>query len=126
MGDRVQIGQPIMAIVPLHEVYVEANFKETQLEKVRPGQSATIQADIYPGYVYRGRVTGIGAGTGAAFSLLPPQNATGNWIKIVQRIPVKIELDRPLPAEYPLRVGLSLQVTIDLREPVGMAEPRAK
>lgn len=122
VGDRVQIGQPVMAIVPLHEVYVEANFKETQLERVRPGQPASVEADIYPGYVYHGRVTGIGAGTGAAFSLLPPQNATGNWIKIVQRVPVKIDLDRPLPAEYPLRVGLSLHVTIDLGEPEGLGK----
>jgi membrane fusion protein (multidrug efflux system) len=125
VGDRVKTGQPVMAIVPLHAVYVEANFKETQLERVRPGQSASVQADIYPGHVYHGRVSGIGAGTGAAFSLLPPQNATGNWIKIVQRIPVKIELDQPLPAEYPLRVGLSLQVTIDLRRPEDSAKKRA-
>ena len=125
VGDRVKTGQPIMAIVPLHAVYVEANFKETQLERVRPGQPASVEADIYPGYVYPGRVSGIGAGTGAAFSLLPPQNATGNWIKIVQRIPVKIELDQPLPAEYPLRVGLSLQVTIDLRRPEGLAQKSA-
>lgn len=117
VGDRVQTGQPIMAIVPLHAVYVEANFKETQLERVRSGQPATVEADLYPGYVYHGRVSGIGAGTGAAFSLLPPQNATGNWIKIVQRVPVKIELDQPLPSEYPLRIGLSLNVTIDLRKP---------
>jgi membrane fusion protein, multidrug efflux system len=125
VGDRVQTGQPVMAIVPLHAVYVEANFKETQLERVRPGQSVSVQADIYPGHVYHGRVSGIGAGTGAVFSLLPPQNATGNWIKIVQRIPVKIELDQPLPAEYPLRVGLSLQVTIDLKRPEGLAQKRA-
>jgi membrane fusion protein (multidrug efflux system) len=117
IGDRIKTGQPIMAIVPLRAVYVEANFKETQLGEVRPGQPASIEADIYPGYVYHGRVLGIGAGTGAAFSLLPPQNATGNWIKVVQRVPVKIELDQPLPPEYPLRVGLSLTVTIDLRKP---------
>jgi membrane fusion protein (multidrug efflux system) len=117
LGDRVQTGQPILAIVPLHAVYVEANFKETQLGQVRPGQPASIEADIYPGYVYGGRVSGIGAGTGAAFSLLPPQNATGNWIKIVQRVPVKIEMEQPLPSEYPLRVGLSLSVTIDVRKP---------
>jgi membrane fusion protein (multidrug efflux system) len=127
VGDRIQIGQPIMAIVPLHKVYVEANFKETQLGQVRPGQPASIEADIYPGYVYHGRVSGIGAGTGAAFSLLPPQNATGNWIKIVQRVPVKIELDQPLPSEYPLRVGLSLNVTIDVRKPeTGLSKETAK
>jgi membrane fusion protein (multidrug efflux system) len=117
IGDRIQTGQPIMAIVPLHKAYAEANFKETELGKVRPGQPAIIEADIYPGYVYRGRVFGIGAGTGAAFSLLPPQNATGNWIKVVQRVPVKVVLDQPIPSEYPLRVGLSLTVTIDVRKP---------
>jgi membrane fusion protein (multidrug efflux system) len=126
VGDRVKTGQPVMAIVPLHAVYVEANFKETQLEHVRPGQPATVEADIYPGYVYHGRVFGIGAGTGAAFSLLPPQNATGNWIKIVQRVPVKIVFDQPLSAEYPLRVGLSLEVTIDLRKPASTAEKTTK
>jgi membrane fusion protein, multidrug efflux system len=126
VGDRVKTGQPIMAIVPLHAVYVEANFKETQLERVRPGQPASVEADIYPGYVYHGRVSGIGAGTGAAFSLLPPQNATGNWIKIVQRVPVKIQLDRPPPSEYPLRVGLSLQVTIDVGKREGLVEKTTK
>jgi len=113
VGDHVQPGVPFMAVVPLSEVYVEANFKETQLENVRIGQPAKIHADIYPGYAYRGRVVGIRAGTGAAFSLLPPENATGNWIKVVQRIPVKIELESPPPRDHPLRVGLSLEVTID-------------
>jgi membrane fusion protein (multidrug efflux system) len=127
IGDRIQTSQPIMAVVPLHAVYVEANFKETQLGQVRPGQPASIEADIYPGYVYHGRVFGIGSGTGAAFSLLPPQNATGNWIKIVQRVPVKIELEQPLPSEYPLRVGLSLHVTIDVRKPkTGLPGEKAK
>ena len=126
VGDRVQTGQPILAVVPLHAVFVEANFKETQLERVQPGQPASVKADIYPGYVYQGTVSGIGAGTGAAFSLLPPQNATGNWIKIVQRVPVKIELDQPPPAEYPLRVGLSLQVTIDVKKSGDLAVKTAK
>jgi membrane fusion protein (multidrug efflux system) len=112
VGDRVQTGQPLMAVVPLQYVYVEANYKETQLQHVRIGQPATIQADLYPGYTYHGRVAGIRAGTGAAFSLLPPENATGNWIKVVQRVPVKIYLDQPPPADHPLRVGLSLEVTI--------------
>jgi membrane fusion protein (multidrug efflux system) len=85
-----------------------------------------VEADVYPGYVYHGRVSGIGAGTGAAFSLLPPQNATGNWIKIVQRVPVKIELHQPPPPEYPLRVGLSLQVTIDLTRREGLEEKGAR
>jgi membrane fusion protein (multidrug efflux system) len=126
VGDRLKTGQPIMAVVPLHAVYVEANYKETELERVRPGQPATVEADIYPGYVYHGRVFGIGAGTGAAFSLLPPQNATGNWIKVVQRVPVKIVFDQPLPAEYPLRVGLSLEVTIDVRNLEGLAQKTTK
>ena len=94
VGERVQPGQSLMAIVPLQEVYVEANLKETQLEDVRIGQKVRISADTFPGHVYHGRVAGIRAGTGAAFSLLPPENATGNWIKVVQRIPVRILLDR--------------------------------
>lgn len=112
VGDRVQPGQALLAVVPLQAVYVEANFKETELEHVRLGQPAEVRADIYPGFVYHGKVVGIRAGTGAAFSLLPPENATGNWIKVVQRVPVKIELDPMPPPEYPLRVGLSLEVTI--------------
>jgi membrane fusion protein (multidrug efflux system) len=112
VGDHVQPGQPVLAIVPLQDVYVEANFKETQLEEIRLGQPATIKASIYPDYTYRGKVAGIRAGTGAAFSLLPPENATGNWIKVVQRVPVRIRMDSPPPKEYPLRVGLSLEVTV--------------
>jgi len=116
VGDRVQPGVPFMSVVPLDHIYVEANFKETQLTHVRPGQPATVKADIYPDLTYSGRVSGIRPGTGAAFSVLPPQNATGNWIKVVQRVPVTVELDRPLPQDYPLRVGLSLTVTVDTRE----------
>ena len=114
VGERVMPGQPLLAIVPLQEIYIEANFKETQLEHVRVGQPAIIKADIYPDYVFHGHVAGIRAGTGAVFSLLPPENATGNWVKVVQRVPVKIFLDEPPPEEYPLRVGLSLNVTIDV------------
>lgn len=113
VGDRIQTGQALMAVVPLQKIYVEANFKETQLTHVRIGQPASIAADIYPGFEYKGRVTGIRAGTGAAFSLIPPENATGNWIKVVQRIPVRIELDPPPPSDHPLRVGASLDVTIN-------------
>jgi membrane fusion protein (multidrug efflux system) len=116
VGNRIQPGQPFMAVVPLEEVYVEANFKETQLANVEMGQPATIKADTYPDYNFHGRVVSIQAGTGAAFSLLPPENATGNWIKIVRRIPVRLHLDRPLPSQYPLRIGLSLKVTIDTRK----------
>jgi membrane fusion protein (multidrug efflux system) len=119
VGDRIQPGQALMAVVPLSRVYVEANFKETQLTNVRVGQPASISADIYPGYEYTGKVAGIRAGTGAAFSLIPPENATGNWIKIVQRIPVRIELDQPLPQDHPLRVGASLDVTIDVTDRSG-------
>jgi membrane fusion protein (multidrug efflux system) len=116
VGDRIQPGVPVMSVVPLDRIYVEANFKETQLTHVRPGQPAVIKADIYPDHTYSGRVSGIRPGTGAAFSVLPPQNATGNWIKVVQRVPVTVELDRPLPQDYLLRVGLSLTVTIDTRK----------
>ena len=119
LGDRVQPGAALLAIVPLHDIYVEANFKETQLANVRLGQPVEIRADIYPDHVYRGRVAGIRAGTGAAFSLLPPENATGNWIKVVQRVPVKIKLDEPYSAEYPLRVGLSLDVIISTADKTG-------
>jgi membrane fusion protein (multidrug efflux system) len=105
--------------VPLQDVYVEANFKETQLKEMRIGQKAEIKADIYPGYRYHGKVVGIRAGTGAAFSLLPPENATGNWIKVTQRVPVKIVLDEPPPAEYPLRVGLSLEVKVNISDKTG-------
>jgi len=119
VGDRVQPGQALMAVVPLSKIYVEANFKESQLNNVRIGQPAAISADIYPGYDYKGKVTGIRAGTGAAFSLIPPENATGNWIKVVQRIPVRIELDHPPPPDHPLRVGASLDVSIDIADRSG-------
>ncbi|MEJ2164181.1 MAG: HlyD family secretion protein [Desulfobacterales bacterium] len=127
LGDRVQPGLALMAVVPLQQIYVEANFKETDLTDVRVGQPAVIEADIYPDYVYHGKVFGIRAGTGAAFSLLPPENATGNWIKIVQRIPVKIVLNAPPPPEYPLRVGLSLTVTINTSDRSGrLLRPETK
>ena len=119
VGDRLQPGQPLMAIVPLHEAYIEANFKETQLTGVRIGQPVEIKADLYPGVKFRGRVAGIRAGTGAAFALLPAENATGNWIKVVQRIPVKIVLDPPPAAQYPLRMGMSLDVVIDTTDKSG-------
>lgn len=119
VGDRVQPGQALMAVVPLQDVYVEANFKETQLTNVRIGQPAAVRADVYPGTTYRGRVVGIRAGTGAAFSLLPAENATGNWIKVVQRIPVRVLFDDPIPPDRPLVVGMSLEVTIDTRDRKG-------
>lgn len=119
VGDRIQPGQPVMAVVPLQDVYVEANFKETQLTHVRLGQPAVVKADIYPGRTYRGSVAGIRAGTGASFSLLPAENATGNWIKVSQRVPVRIKLDRPPPPENPLGIGFSLEVTIDTSDRSG-------
>ncbi len=93
VGNRVQVGEPLLAIVPLGKLYVTANFKETQLTDVRVGQKTEIVADIYPGFTYQGHVDSISMGTGAAFSLLPPENATGNWVKVVQRVPVKIVID---------------------------------
>jgi membrane fusion protein (multidrug efflux system) len=113
VGQRVQPGQPLLAVVPLQSVYVEANYKETQLTDVRVGQPVEIRADIYPGHVYHGKVDSLSAGTGAAFSLLPPENATGNWVKVVQRVPVKVILNEPPPPDKPLRIGLSVEAIID-------------
>ena len=115
VGQRVAQGAPIMMIVPLDKVYVDANFKERQLRRVKPGQPATLTADIYGGGVeYHGRVVGFSGGTGSAFALIPAQNATGNWIKVVQRVPVRIALDPKELAEHPLRVGLSMEVVFDV------------
>ncbi len=116
VGNRVQVGEPLLAVVPLSKLYVTANFKETQLTDVRVGQKAEIGADIYPGYTYQGHVDSISMGTGAAFSLLPPENATGNWVKVVQRVPVKIVIDGKVPEDKPLRLGLSVEVAIDLSD----------
>jgi membrane fusion protein (multidrug efflux system) len=120
LGERVSPGESLMAIVPLDQVWVDANFKEAQLKHVRIGQPVTLTADFYGGTVtYHGKVVGLGAGTGSAFSLLPPQNATGNWIKVVQRIPVRIALAPELLVKYPLRIGLSMQVTVDTHDRSG-------
>ncbi|MFT3966298.1 MAG: HlyD family efflux transporter periplasmic adaptor subunit [Sphingobium sp.] len=117
VGQRVTQGTPIMTIVPLTQVYVDANFKERQLARVRPGLPATVKADIYGGsVVYHGKVVGFSGGTGASMALIPAQNATGNWIKVVQRLPVRIALDPKELAEHPLRVGLSTEVEIDLAD----------
>jgi membrane fusion protein, multidrug efflux system len=125
VGQRVAPGAPLMAIVPLDEVWVDANFKEPQLASMRIGQSVTLKADLYGGNVrYHGTVAGFGAGTGSAFSLLPAQNATGNWIKIVQRVPVRIALDRHELAEHPLQIGLSMQVDVDTHQRDGARLPR--
>jgi membrane fusion protein (multidrug efflux system) len=114
VGQRVQPGQALMALLPLHKVYIEANYKETQLTQVRVGQPVEIRADIYPDHIYYGKVESLSGGTGAAFSLLPPENATGNWVKVVQRLPVKITLTEPPPRDLPLRVGLSVEASIDI------------
>ncbi|KQX20298.1 MULTISPECIES: HlyD family secretion protein [unclassified Sphingomonas] len=115
VGQRVTQGTPIMMIVPVTQVYVDANFKERQLRKVKPGQAAELTADLYGGdVVYHGKVVGFSGGTGSAFALIPAQNATGNWIKVVQRLPVRIALDPKELAAHPLRVGLSMEVDIDV------------
>jgi len=116
VGQRIQPGQPLMALVGLDDPYVVANFKETELTKIRIGQSVEIKVDVYPGVVYTGRVAGIDAGTGAAFALLPPQNASGNWVKVVQRVPVKIVLEKAPPETHPLRVGLSAEVSVNAKD----------
>lgn len=114
LGQRVQAGAPLLAVVPLHDVHVDANFKEVQLEKVKNGQSVEVTADLYGSAVtYHGVVEGFSGGTGSAFSAIPAQNATGNWIKVVQRLPVRIRLDPQELAAKPLNVGLSMSVRID-------------
>ncbi|GAB7551032.1 EmrA/EmrK family multidrug efflux transporter periplasmic adaptor subunit [Novosphingobium sp. 11B] len=117
VGQRIQSGQAAMTVVPVGELYVDANFKEDQLGKVRSGQKATLTSDFYGGKVeYHGKVVGFSGGTGAAFSLIPAQNATGNWIKVVQRLPVRIQLDPKELKEHPLRIGLSMEAEIDLTD----------
>jgi membrane fusion protein (multidrug efflux system) len=116
LGERVSPGTPLMAVVPLDQVWVDANFKEPQLARIRVGQPVRLTADLYGArVVYHGRVAGFGAGTGSAFSLLPAQNATGNWIKIVQRVPVRIALDPQEIAAHPLQVGLSMKADVDVK-----------
>ena len=116
LGQRVQAGTPLLAVVPVHEMHVDANFKEVQLENVRAGQPVTLTADIYGSSVtYKGTVEGFSGGSGAAFAAIPAQNATGNWIKVVQRVPVRIKLDPEQLAANPLRVGLSMTARIDTR-----------
>jgi membrane fusion protein (multidrug efflux system) len=116
VGSQVAAGATLMSVVPLDAVWVDANFRETQLAKLRTGQRVTLQADLYGGSVrYRGRIAGVAAGSGSAFSLIPPQNASGNWIKIVQRIPVRVLIDPEDLQAHPLRQGLSMSVRVDLR-----------
>ena len=115
LGQRVQAGAPLMSVIPLNQLWIDANFKESQLKNLRIGQPVELQADVYGKKVeYRGTIEGLGAGTGAAFALLPAQNATGNWIKVVQRVPVRIKLDAKELAEHPLRVGLSMDAKVDI------------
>ena len=120
LGQRVQPGQALMTVIPLEQVWVEANFKETQLADMRIGQPVELRADLYGDAVtYTGRVASLGLGTGSAFSLLPAQNASGNWIKIVQRVPVRIEIDAAQLAKHPLRIGLSMSADVDLHDQSG-------
>lgn len=115
VGQEVQAGAPLMAVAPVEAAYVDANFKEVQLEKVRIGQPVTLTSDLYGrGVKFHGRVAGLAGGTGSAFSLIPAQNASGNWIKVVQRLPVRITLDPKELAQHPLRVGLSMKAAIDV------------
>lgn len=120
VGQRIEPGTTLMTIVPLDQAWVEANFKEPQLRDMRVGQPVKLFADLYgKDVVFHGRIEGLAAGTGAAFALLPAQNATGNWIKVVQRVPVRIRLDAGELAAHPLRVGLSMRAEVDLREAAG-------
>ena len=120
LGNSVQAGQQLMTVLPLHDLWIDANFKEGQLRHIRIGQPAKIVADVYgSGVEYKGKVIGLGAGTGSVFSLLPAQNATGNWIKVVQRVPVRIALDNQELDQHPLRVGLSTDVTVDITDDRG-------
>jgi membrane fusion protein, multidrug efflux system len=117
VGQRIAAGVPIMTIVPVEAAYVDANFKEAQLRRVRVGQTVELTSDFWGGdVVYKGRVIGFAGGTGAAFALIPAQNATGNWVKVVQRLPVRIAFDPKELAGHPLRVGLSMTATIDTRD----------
>jgi membrane fusion protein (multidrug efflux system) len=125
LGQRVSPGTPLMAVVPLEQVWVDANFKEPQLERMRVGQPVKLTADLYGTHVvFHGSVAGFGAGTGAAFSLLPAQNATGNWIKIVQRVPVRIALDPREIAARPLQIGLSMKADVDVSNGEGARLPQ--
>jgi membrane fusion protein (multidrug efflux system) len=117
VGSRIAPGAPLLSIVPLNQLWVDANFKESELRDIHVGQPVTLEADVYGGkVVYHGKVMGLGAGTGSAFSLLPAQNATGNWIKVVQRVPVRISLDPKELQQHPLRIGLSMTADVDIAQ----------
>jgi membrane fusion protein (multidrug efflux system) len=122
VGQRIQPGLALMAVVPLQQVWIDANFKETQLKEMRIGQPVTLHSDLYGGNAeFHGKVQSLGVGTGSAFSLLPAQNATGNWIKIVQRVPVRIAVDAKELDKNPLRIGLSMAVDVNLHDQSGPA-----
>jgi membrane fusion protein (multidrug efflux system) len=125
LGQRIQAGQALMTVIPLNSLWVDANFKEVQLRHLRIGQPAQVRSDLYGGsYLFHGHIEGMSAGTGAAFALLPPQNASGNWIKVVQRVPVRIQIDNNDLVKSPLRVGLSATVTVDTTNRDGPVLPR--
>ncbi len=129
VGQHVQAGQTLLTVVPLRDLWIDANFKETQLKNIRIGQPVKITTDLYGDQAYHGKVVGLDAGTGAAFALLPAENATGNWIKVVQRLPVRVELDADELAKHPLRIGLSTYTTVDTHDRDGKVlatVPRAK
>jgi membrane fusion protein (multidrug efflux system) len=120
LGQHIQAGQALMTVIPLNALWVDANFKEVQLRNIRIGQAATVRSDLYGGSsLFHGHVEGLSAGTGAAFALLPAQNASGNWIKVVQRVPVRIRIDDKDLVSHPLRVGLSTTVTVDTTDRSG-------
>jgi membrane fusion protein (multidrug efflux system) len=120
LGQHIQAGQALLTVIPLNQLWVDANFKEVQLRDLRIGQPAEVRSDLYgSAHQFHGRISGLSAGTGAAFALLPAQNASGNWIKVVQRVPVRIELDAQDLAKAPLRVGLSATVTVDTTDREG-------
>ncbi len=126
LGQRVQPGGALMAVIPLQDVWVDANFKETQLHNMRLGQPVTLTADVYGDDVtFNGKLVSLGLGTGSAFALLPAQNASGNWIKIVQRIPVRIQLDPKQLRDHPLRLGMSMAVDVDVHDQDGPVLPAA-
>jgi membrane fusion protein, multidrug efflux system len=127
VGERVNPAEPLLAVIPLDQIWVDANFKEVQIGKMQIGQPAKLYADVYGDRIeYHGKIVGIPGGTGSVFSVLPPQNATGNWIKIVQRLPVRIDLDPEEIQKFPLRLGLSMEVTVDIHDIQGpvVAAPR--
>jgi membrane fusion protein (multidrug efflux system) len=126
LGAHVQPGEALLSVIPLQDLWVEANFKEGQLRNLRIGQATEVRTDLYGGSVlFHGKLTGMAAGTGGAFSLLPAQNASGNWIKVVQRVPVRVSLSPADLARHPLRIGLSTTVTVDTHDRSGAMLPAA-